>query len=183
MDKKEIKNKEIKNDIKKIENKQDKIVEIDLDSIKDTGIKYPEMIEKERYDELENKYKYLLADFDNVKKRYNNTLNNISNYKEEYIAKDLLEVIDNLERDETDNEFINLIKKQLYNILSNYGIKPIYSDKQRSVYFNNEYDEAIASVKTDEENLDNTIANVVKKGYFYKDKVIRYEQVIVNKFE
>lgn len=183
MDKKEIDKSEITTEKIATNDYKDKIVSIDLDSCKDNGIVvYPEMIEKEKYDELENKYKYLLADFENVKKRYNNTLNNISNYREEHIAKDLLEVIDNLERDESNNEFINIIKKQLYNILSNYGINPIYTE-ERPVYFNSEYDEAVASVPTTEKNLDNTIVNIVKKGYKYKDKIIRFEQVIVNKFK
>ena len=176
------KNKDItKKVIDKSENKE--TLEIPIKEI-DNGITIikQDTIELSKYNELENKYKYLLADFDNVKKRYNNILNNISNYKEENIAKDLLDVIDNLERDESNNEFVNLVKKQLFNILSNYGIKPIYSEK-RPIYFNDKYDEAVSSISTDDEKLDNAIHSVIKKGYFYKDKIIRYEQVIVNKVE
>ena len=67
-------------------------------------------------------------------------------------------------------------------ILEKYGVELIYKG-ERPVFFNSEYDEAITSVITNDPKLDNSINNVYKKGYKFKDKILRYEKVIVNKYE
>ena len=64
--------------------------------------------------------------------------------------------------------------------MTKYDVKPIY--EERPIYFNSEYDEAILSNNIDDIELDNTIKDIVEKGYMYKDKVLRYEKVIVNKY-
>ena len=35
----------------------------------------------------------------------------------------------------------------------------------------------------DDKNLDNSINKVYKKGFKFKDKILRFEKVIVNKYE
>ncbi|MBR6908158.1 nucleotide exchange factor GrpE, partial [bacterium] len=54
---------------------------------------------------------------------------------------------------------------------------------ERPVYFNDKYDEAILSKDCDDKNLDNSIDTVYQKGYIFKDKILRYEKVIVNKYK
>ena len=66
-------------------------------------------------------------------------------------------------------------------VLNKYDVRLIYED-ERPVFFNPEYDEAITSIPTNDSKLDNSIHEVYQKGFFYKDKVLRYEKVIVNKY-
>ena len=68
-------------------------------------------------------------------------------------------------------------------LLNKYGVYLIYEEDKRPIYFNSEYDEAISSVKTDDIKLDNSINKVYKKGFKFKDKILRFEKVIVNKYE
>ena len=140
--------------------------------------------------ESENKYKYLLADLDNIKKRYNKQLEDKSKYEGEKILFDLLEIYDNLDiASEYDNEEsihgktnYNLIQKKLLDILNKYGVELIYKE-ERPAYFNLEYDEAIFSQICNDKTLDNSIVNVYQKGFLFKDKVLRFEKVIINKYE
>jgi molecular chaperone GrpE (heat shock protein) len=35
----------------------------------------------------------------------------------------------------------------------------------------------------DDKTLDNTVKDIIAKGYKYKDKILRYEKVVVNKYK
>lgn len=131
-------------------------------------------------EELKNKYLYLQADLENVKRRYNKQIEDIRKYEGENIFKDLLEIFDNLEYSLNDDIDILNTYNKLEKILNKYDVKLIYED--RPIYFNPEYDEAITSVPTNDPKLDNSINKVYKRGFFYKDKILRYEKVIVNKY-
>lgn len=131
-------------------------------------------------EELKNKYLYLQADLENVKRRYNKQIEDIRKYEGENIFKDLLEIFDNLEYSLNDDIDILNTYNKLEKILNKYDVRSIYED--RPIYFNPEYDEAITSVPTNDPKLDNSINKVYKRGFFYKDKILRYEKVIVNKY-
>jgi len=142
---------------------------------------------KKKDDEIENwknKYLYLQADLENIKKRYNKQLEDKSKYEGENIFKDLLEIFDNLDYSKMDDIDILNTYNSLLKLLGKYEVKLIYEDEdERPVFFNSEYDEAITSVKTDDPKLDNSIYKIYKKGFFFKDKILRFEKVIVNKYE
>lgn len=131
----------------------------------------------------ESKYKYLLADLDNTKKRYNKIIDNLSKYNGETILIDLLSIVDYIEMAQqyTDNTNYDFIYKSLQNVFQKNNVELIYN-QERPVFFDGKYDDAIYTVETDDKNLDNTINQVLKKGYLYKDKVLRYEQVSINKY-
>ena len=135
----------------------------------------------EQINEWKNKYLYLQADLENVKRRYNKQIDDLHKYEGENIFKDILPILDNLEYSQNDDIDILNSYNALIKVFWKYGVKPIYQD--RPIYFNEEYDEAISSVDTNDPNLDNTINKVYQRGYFYKDKVLRYEKVIVNKYK
>lgn len=128
------------------------------------------------------KYTYLLADLENVKKRNSLTIDKLQRWGNENIILDLLDVIDDMERSlkyENDN-ITDVIYSKLVALLTKYKVKPIYTE--RPVFFNGEYDNAVVQIPTNDKTLDNTIVEVSKKGYEYNGKIIRYEDVIVNKY-
>ena len=105
----------------------------------------------------------------------------------EALAKEFLSVSDNLERADIsceDSEEINVIKegleltlKSLESSLSSAGIKAIeFNDKS----FDPERHEAI-SVIEDDTLEQNTIIDVVQKGYTIMDRILRPSKVVVSK--
>ena len=105
----------------------------------------------------------------------------------EALAKEFLSVSDNLERAVIsceDSEEINVIKegleltlKSLESSLSSAGIKAIeFNDKS----FDPERHEAI-SVIEDDTLEQNTIIDVVQKGYTIMDRILRPSKVVVSK--
>ena len=126
------------------------------------------------------KYTYLLADLENVKKRNSMVIDKLQRWGSEDIILDLLEIIDDIERSlkfDTDNI---IIYSKLIELLTKYKVKPIYSE--RPIFFNDKYDNAVVQIPTSDKELDNTVIEVSKKGYEYNGKVIRYEDVIINKY-
>lgn len=134
------------------------------------------------------KYLYLAADMENMRKRFNKQLSNAVEYGKEEIFLDIITQLDNLILNEkhTDNEderirmrtFIN----GFYTMLKKYNVEPLYSLTKRDMYFNSDTDNAVTSLPIDDSVLDNSIVDVMKKGYKYKDKVLRYEDVIIYKY-
>lgn len=126
------------------------------------------------------KYTYLLADLENVKKRNSMVIDKLQKWGSEDIILDLLEVIDDIERAlKFDNDNI-IIYSKLIALLTKHKVKPIYNE--RPIFFNDEYDNAVVQIPTSDKELDNTVIEVSKKGYEYNGKVIRYEDVIINKY-
>lgn len=133
------------------------------------------------------KYLYLAAEMENMRKRFNKQLSNVVEYGKEEIFLDIITQLDNLLLNEkhTDNEdernrmrtFIN----GFYTMLKKYNVEPLYSLNKRDMYFNPDTDNAVTFLPTDDTVLDNSIADVMKKGYKYKDKILRYEDVIIYK--
>ena len=175
-EKKIIDNSEINNS--EIEEKDNKEIPLELE------------IAKKELEEWKNKYIYLLADLENAKKRYNKAINDAFRYREENFFNDLLVILDDFDNirkfinentDDNDKKAILLIHTKLFDLLRNYELTKIY-DKEHPIYFNEDTDEAVLKIDVDDPQLDNTISEVVKFGYKYKDKILRYEQVVVNKY-
>lgn len=131
------------------------------------------------------KYLYLAADMQNLKKRYSKQLSDLTTYANENICKDLISVIDTLELElkHNYNERFESLYKSILSILNKYGVTQIYPDDERPMLFHGDTDNAVTALPTNDSIADNTIVDVIKKGYKYKDKVLRYEDVIVYKFE
>ena len=131
------------------------------------------------------KYLYLAADMQNLKKRYSKQLSDLTTYANENICKDLLSVIDTLEleRKHNYNERFESLYKSILDILNKYGVTQIYPDDKRPMLFHGDTDNAVTALPTNDSIADNTIVDVIKKGYKYKDRILRYEDVIVYKFD
>lgn len=162
--------------------------EEDIENLKEENenLKMKQFELEHKLSETEKKYLYLLADLENIKKRYNKQIDFFKKYEGENVLKEVIEFVDYLRlkiinTDNEHNEQLRDIENQVYKLLNMFDVKPIY--EVRPAYFNNEYDEAIISKECDDKNLDNSIDSVYKQGYYFKDKILRYEQVVVNKFK
>ncbi|MDA8163604.1 MAG: nucleotide exchange factor GrpE [Desulfobacteraceae bacterium] len=129
----------------------------------------------------------LAAEFDNYKKRIEKERSIAIKYAEENILKELLPVIDNLERaveqgrSTTDAdvllEGVDLTLKGLHDTLDKFGLKSV-SDV--GAPFDPNYHEALTMEASDQVPA-NHILREFQKGYLYKDRLIRAAKVVVSR--
>ena len=144
-----------------------------------------ELANKKAYDaekkcaELNDKYLRLMAEYDNFRKRSLKERDGI--YAEAYsdAVKQLLPVIDNIERsvafaaDEETRKGLNMIVTQMVEALNKMGVTVIETK---------EFDPSVhnAVMHVDDESYgEGEIIEVFQKGYKYKKKIIRYAMVKV----
>lgn len=136
--------------------------------------------------EYRNKYLYLAADFDNYKKRMVKELANSKFDVKQNFAKDLLPIIDDLERllDEIDDESptkneigFQMIAENLEKMLAANNCNRIeinIGDK-----FDVNLHDAICTEPTANIEANNTIAEVFQNGWQMDGKIIRHAKVKV----
>lgn len=137
----------------------------------------------------EEKYIRLQAEFINYRNRTETEISNMFKYEGEQVIKEMLEVVDDFERaimmDDNDlsDEVSNFLKgfKMIYTriitILNNLGVSEIEVEGKE---FNPEFAEAVLT-EHNENKPENVVLEVLKKGYMYKDKLLRPAMVKVNK--
>ena len=140
---------------------------------------------QEKIDELEDKVKRQLAEFENFRKRTEKEKATMFEAGAKSVIEKILPVIDNFERglattkeeDKTNPhvEGMNMIYKQLMTELDKLEVKPIEAVGQE---FNPDYHNAIMQVESDEYES-GIIAQELLKGYTYRDSVIRHSMVAV----
>ncbi|MDO9538558.1 MAG: nucleotide exchange factor GrpE [Methanocalculus sp.] len=138
-------------------------------------------ITRREYDELNDKFLRLAADFENYKKRAAREQEMIIRFANERFALEILEILDNLERavradDSELKEGLNQIHKLFISVLERNGITPMTCIHTR---FNPNEHEAIAYVPSEEE--EGVIVDEVCHGYSMHNKVIRCAKVAVSK--
>ena len=91
-----------------------------------------EMVPKEEYDELDDRYKRILAEFENFKKRSGKEREGLYNSILSDVVEVILPVLDNLEnaakvetKDEEYKKGVELVLKQFRDVLSSKGIEEI----------------------------------------------------------
>lgn len=129
----------------------------------------------------------LAAEFDNYKKRIEKERSITIKYAEENILRELLPVVDNLERAVEEGrsardagallEGVELTLKGLGDTLSKFGLKAV-SDV--GAPFDPNYHEALTMEPSDEIPA-NHILREFQKGYLYKDRLIRAAKVVVSR--
>ena len=134
--------------------------------------KTKEIVPKEDYDELEDRYKRILAEFENFKKRSIKEREGLYNS----ILSDDLENAAKVEtKDEEYKKGVELVLKQLKDVLQAKGIEEI---KTVGETFDPELHEAVSSIQ--DENLGTQeIAQEYRKGYKIGNRVIRHSMVVV----
>lgn len=148
-----------------------------------------ENLQKE-LNEQKEKYLRLYAEFENYKKMVNKEREEIVSYANEKLIKELLPILDNLElavkhtQGQLNSSWLEAVRvgvenavKEFLRILEKFGVKPIESVGQP---FNPEIHDAISVVET-EDVQENIVVEELRKGYFYKDKVLRASLVAVSK--
>jgi molecular chaperone GrpE len=134
-------------------------------------------------EEESERYMRLMADFQNYKRRVEKEKSETFAYANEKLVTQLLEVLDNFERaleheaaDEGFGEGMNMIFKQLTDVLSKSGLEEI---KALGEDFDPNFHNAVMT--TDDSNYESgKVTNVMQKGYTLNGKVIRPSMVMVN---
>ena len=141
-----------------------------------------EMVPKQDYDELDDRYKRILAEFENFKKRSSKEREMLYNSILSDVVEIMLPVVDNLEnaaKAETEDEGykkgVELVLKQFKDVLASKGVEEIKTEGET---FDPELHEAVGSIQ--DENLgEKEIAQEYRKGYKIGSRVIRHSMVVV----
>ncbi|MCU0449137.1 MAG: nucleotide exchange factor GrpE [Bernardetiaceae bacterium] len=142
---------------------------------------------KSQINETKDKYLRLFADFENYRRRVAKEKLEFFTTANEDLIKALLPVLDDFERAQksfeqggTDLEAIKqgvaLIYNKLYRVLEQKGVKPVEAAGET---FNPDLHEAITQFPAPSDELKGKVMDVVEKGYFLGEKVIRYAKVVV----
>lgn len=139
----------------------------------------------ELIEELTDKYKRTFAEFDNFRKRSEKEKSAMYEVGAKDVIEKILPVVDNFERgfkavseEELATPFaegMDKIYKQLLKTLEDLGVKEIEAE-------GNEFDPNLhnAVMHIEDETLgENIVAEVLQKGYMYRDSVVRHSMVKV----
>jgi molecular chaperone GrpE len=138
---------------------------------------------EEEVSSLKDKYVRLYSDFDNYKRRAVKERYETITTANKDLMVDLLPVLDDLERAASVNaagdsvhEGIQLVYIKFLKTLEQKGLKVM--EITPGDIFDSEYHEAVAQVPAPEEKLKGKIIDVIEKGYYLGDKVVRFAKVV-----
>jgi molecular chaperone GrpE len=141
---------------------------------------------EEKLAEMQDKYIRLSAEFDNYRKRTLREKIDLSKYASENLILQILPFMDDFERaishmqNPNDcsavKEGIDLIYSKFTEFLKQNHIKEIDS---LNCPFNTDLHHAVSKIPVQEDDKKGVVVEVVQKGYYLQDKVIRHSKVIV----
>lgn len=141
----------------------------------------------EKIKDWEDKYKRLLAEFDNFRKRSEKESAMMIDIGASMILTKILPIVDNFERainsipeDIKENSFVDgvdKIYKQMLKTFEDLGVKPIEAVGKP---FDANLHNAVMTDENAEGEVD-TVVEELQKGYMYKDQVLRHSMVKVKK--
>ncbi len=153
----------------------------ELEALKNLLQKKEEEVEKEK-----KEYLFLMAEFDNFRKRTLRERTDLLKSAGEKVLKGLLPIVDDFERgleatkDSSDAEAVKegmvLIYNKLIKYLADNGVKEMAST---GADFDPDLHEAVAMVPADETTAKGKVKDTVAKGYMINDKVLRHAKVVV----
>lgn len=140
----------------------------------------------EKLAETQDKYIRLSAEFDNYRKRTLREKMDLSKYAGENLLLGIIPLMDDFERalkhlDSTTDcnalkDGIDIIYGKFTDFLKQNGIKEIESLNSN---FNVDLHDAVAKVPVEEAEKKGKVVDVVLKGYYLQDKVLRHAKVVV----
>ena len=139
-------------------------------------------LKQEELDDITDRYKRVLAEFENYKKRSSKERDGLYNSVLSDVVEAMLPVLDNLENaakveteDENYKKGVEMVLQQFNSVLQSKGVEEI---KTVGETFDPELHEAVSSIQ--DENLgEKEIAQEYRKGYKIGTKVIRHSMVVV----
>ena len=141
-----------------------------------------ELTIEEKFATLNDKHLRLFAEFENFKKRTAKERMDLYKTAGESVLIALLPILDDFERSIKANqkqgdEGVVLIYNKLKSILETKGLKIMEDPVGQEL--NTDYHEAITNIPAPSDDMMGKIIDVVEKGYFLNEKVIRYAKVVV----
>lgn len=179
------------NDVDNIDLQQEEAGAADgtaLEAEDDADILQKELDDTKAQLEKEKKeYLFLMAEFDNFRKRTVKEKSEIIKNGAENALKGLLPIVDDFERslqainEDSDassiKEGVVLIYNKLIKYLEQNGVKAIASEPGTD--FDTELHEAVTAFPVDDESKKGKVIDTVQKGYMINDKVLRHAKVVV----
>lgn len=174
-------------DVKEAESEDDASADADAKADEKKGLFKKKKKDKkdEQIEELNDRLKRQMAEFENFRKRSEKEKSQMFDMGAKTIVEKILPVIDNFERglaavpdDKKEDPFItgmDKVYKQMLTELDAVGVKPIECVGQE---FDPDFHNAVMQVENDELES-GTVAQELQKGYMYKDSVVRHSMVSV----
>ena len=141
---------------------------------------------KEEVEKEKKEYMFLMAEFDNFRKRTLKEKSELIKNAAEGVFKGLLPIVDDFERaikasENSDDvaglkEGMDLIYKKLKKFMEQNGVKEMDPEDSE---FDADRHEAISAVPVADESQKGKILDTVEKGYTINDKVLRHAKVVV----
>ncbi len=154
--------------------------------------KQPETdLKQKQIEELTDLVKRIQAEFENFRKREEKDRQNFVELSNAGLIKSLLPVLDSIdsakqsflgkkiEQKTEEIKGIELIEKQLKQVLNSFGLKEMISVGKK---FNPEFHDCLIK-ESNPEKEDSIVLEEIQKGYFLKEKVIRHAKVKINSLD
>jgi molecular chaperone GrpE len=141
---------------------------------------------EEKLAELQDRYLRLSAEYDNFRKRTLKEKIELQRSANEGLLSALLSVADDFDRAlqsvedakdvEAVKEGLNLISGKFSGFLQQQGVKEIEAEKKE---FDTDLHEAITKIPAPSKKMKGKVVDVIQKGYFLNEKVLRYAKVVI----
>ena len=141
---------------------------------------------EKKYNNINDSYLRLMADFDNYRKRTIKEKADLIKNAGERIITDFLPIVDNFERAlnsmktaedvEAVRQGVELIYNQIMSMMKANGVAVIETE---NAPFDTEYHEAITTIPAPTPELKDKIVDCTTKDYTMNEKVIRHAKVVV----
>lgn len=136
--------------------------------------------------DLHDRYLRLSAEYDNYRKRTLKEKMDLTKTGGERVLLNILPILDNLDRavtavDEANDldavkTGIDLIFSKFQEFITQNGVKEIDAYQKE---FDTDLHEAITKIPAPSEDLKGKVVDVIEKGYYLHDKVIRFAKVVI----
>lgn len=141
---------------------------------------------KSELEKEKKEYMFLMAEFDNFRKRTLKEKSELIKNAGESVFKGLLPIVDDFERalkasESSEDagslrEGMDLIYKKLKKYMEQNGVKEMDPEDKE---FDSDRHDAITAVPVQDESQKGKILDTVEKGYMINDKVLRHAKVVV----
>lgn len=141
---------------------------------------------EQKFNEMNDKYLRLYSEFENFRKRTAKERIELISSAGGGVIKNILPVIDDFDRaikanSESEDkvalkEGFELIRQKMINILTQEGLKPM---EAVNTVFDTDLHEAITQIPAPSDDMKGKVVDVVEKGYYLNEKVLRFAKVVI----